>query len=226
MRRILATCVLVCSWAAGAHAAGGAFAVDDAAIGKVGACHVESWISLGHNGDFVGLSQPACVVRLGLPVEIRATLQGTQTDHEWATHGALQAKTVLLPVDPRNVGIALSVGTSFDLAKGESAVSYINLPVTIKIHEQFRVNANSGWSFDALNATHHFTWGAGLEWEFKKSWVLIAELYGQSGQPSEPRTQVGVRYQPDQNIDIDVIYGHNIAGENAHWITTGVTMRF
>jgi hypothetical protein len=27
-------------------------------------------------------------------------------------------------------------------------------------------------------------------------------------------------------IDLDIVYGHNITGENASWITAGLTVRF
>src|SRR6266576_1861056 len=36
----------------------------------------------------------------------------------------------------------------------------------------------------------------------------------------------GVRYRPNEIFSIDVIYGHNITGENASWITLGTTIRF
>ncbi|HWE21906.1 MAG TPA: hypothetical protein VG758_32810, partial [Hyphomicrobiaceae bacterium] len=42
------------------HAAG-PYAVDDATIGDVGQCHVESWVSAADNGDIIVLTQPACV---------------------------------------------------------------------------------------------------------------------------------------------------------------------
>jgi len=31
---------------------------------------------------------------------------------------------------------------------------------------------------------------------------------------------------PQDKVDIDVIYGHNITGENTHWLTLGVNWRF
>jgi hypothetical protein len=69
---------------------------------------------------------------------------------------------------------------------------------------------------------------------------LIGEVYGQLGRlpavedgdpPAnrsiiEPKVQLGVRYTPQEKIDIDVIWGHNINGENAHWLTLGVNLRF
>jgi hypothetical protein len=42
----------------------------------------------------------------------------------------------------------------------------------------------------------------------------------------EPRAQVGLRWTPAESVDFDVIYGRNIAGENAHWFTLGVNFRF
>jgi hypothetical protein len=35
-----------------------------------------------------------------------------------------------------------------------------------------------------------------------------------------------VRYRPNDIFSVDLIYGHNIMGENANWITLGTTIRF
>jgi hypothetical protein len=35
-----------------------------------------------------------------------------------------------------------------------------------------------------------------------------------------------VRYRPNEIFSVDVIYGRNITGENANWITLGTTIRF
>jgi hypothetical protein len=37
--------------------------------------------------------------------------------------------------------------------------------------------------------------------------------------------QAGLRYTPIDAVDIDVLYGHNIQGERAHWITLGLNFR-
>jgi hypothetical protein len=42
----------------------------------------------------------------------------------------------------------------------------------------------------------------------------------------QPRFQTGVRYRPNEIFSVDVIYGHNITGESANWITIGTTIRF
>ena len=36
----------------------------------------------------------------------------------------------------------------------------------------------------------------------------------------------GLRYRPNEIFSVDVIYGRNILGENANWITIGTTIRF
>jgi nucleoid-associated protein YgaU len=57
-------------------------------------------------------------------------------------------------------------------------------------------------------------------------------LFGQVGSAFEeghlttPRYQVGVRWRPIDQFSVDVIYGRNITGENANWITVGTTIRF
>lgn len=59
----------------------------------------------------------------------------------------------------------------------------------------------------------------------------MGEIYLQEGRATEfatvtqPRTQLGLRYIPVPTIDIDLIYGQNIFGRNAHWLTLGLTIR-
>jgi hypothetical protein len=97
------------------------------------------------------------------------------------------------------------------------------VPTTIKLHDQLRVHLNTGVLADDHS---HLTWGAGIEWQVEKSWSLIAESFGLTGHLDQPRLQAGLRFAPGNPVDIDIIYGHNVTGESAHWITTGLTVRF
>ena len=205
-----------------AHAAG-PYAVDDASIGNVGECQVESWVSVAGNGDFIGTTQPACVVRFGAPVELTAAFYAVRSDGAWAGLTGLQIKFILLSLG--QLAVALVVGDLAD-ATNEEHLAFVNVPYTIKVSDDFRVNINTGWSFNTQSDTSHFTWGGGLEWDFAKSWTLVAEMFGQTEIQTEPRVQTGLRYTPTKSVDIDIIYGHNIAGENASWITAGLTVRF
>lgn len=219
---VVGACLYTCL-SASAHAAGGPYAVDDAAIGGVGECQIESWVSFANNGHFVGVTQPACVVNLGTPVELTAAFQVARFDGEWATLTGLQGKFILLPLG--SFAVALAINTLFDATNGQN-VTFVNVPVTIKVRDDLRLNVNGGWLYDSIDDTNHLTWGGGFQWDFQRQWTAIAEIYGQTGQLSDPRVQAGVRFAPTKSVDVDIVYGHNITGENASWITAGLTVRF
>ena len=217
-----------------AYAAGGAFVVDDSEIGKPGECKVESWASAAANHDFSAVTSPACVVKLGIPVELGGQLQRSRSDGAWSDSGTIRAKTNIIPVDKHLFGLGISGGTTWDFKSGGNTTSFVNVPVTFQLQEKFRLNVNGGWMYDNVANVNYLTWGAGFEWNFVKPVSLIGEVYGQSGsRPAgtsgtivEPRAQLGVRYMPRDNVDIDLIWGHNITGENSNWVTLGVNWRF
>jgi hypothetical protein len=221
-------------------AADGAFAVDSAEIGKPGDCKVESWASMASNQDFAAVTSPACVVRLGIPVELGAQVQRFRSSDEWGTTGGLKAKINIIPVENHAFGIGISGGNTWDLATGASAGGFINVPVTFALRDNFRINVNGGWLYDNINNRNYAMWGAGFEWGFVKPFTLIGEVFGlagtlpevEAGEPPapraivQPRAQIGLRFTPKDNVDFDLIWGHNITGENAHWVTLGVNLRF
>ena len=72
----------------------------------------------------------------------------------------------------------------------------------------------------------------GFEWNFVQPLTLIGEVFGLAGprqearSVTEPRAQIGLRWTPAEAFDIDLIYGRNITGENANWLTLGLNLRF
>jgi hypothetical protein len=237
---LLACVALIVLTTSHVHAAGGAYAVDDSEIGKPGECKVESWASFADNKDFVAATAPACVVSLGRPIEFGAQLQRSRSGGDWGTGLTLKAKTNVIPLEGNRFGLAISGSTGWDLVTGENTGGAINIPLTFEVSEQFKVNLNAGYLYESGDNLSWFTWGAGFEWNFVKPLTFIAEVYGQSGnlppvalgQPPapnsirEPRVQAGLRYTPVDNIDIDLIYGRNITGEDANWVTLGLNVRF
>ncbi len=222
------------------QAAGGAFAVDDAEIDAPGSCKIDSWVAFASNKEFGAIVAPACVVNLGIPIELGGELGRSRADDIWGTGGAVSAKVNLIPVDKHPFGLGLVMGKSWDLITGTHSGAFITLPATVALGADVRVNLNIGWQHNGTTKLNYLTWGAGFEWNFVKPLTLIGEVYGLAGNlpsvepgdpPSpnsirEPRTQLGLRYTPKDNIDFDVIWGRNIGGENAHWITTGINLRF
>ena len=126
----------------------------------------------------------------------------------------------------------MSADQHFNLLTGEYTGSFVNVPVTYTFSETFKVNVNSGWIYERGNNQHLLTYGAGISSIPAKPFTIIAEVFGVAGAPAEiksarePRFQAGLRVTPIDTIDFDVIYGRNIGGENANWITLGMNVRF
>jgi hypothetical protein len=220
--------------ASAAHAAGGAFAVDDAAIDDVGACKVESWVSLASNTDLAAVSTPACVIPLFLPTEIGLQAARVRTDGEWSTSLTPKAKMTLVKPEVGKFGLAISGGGTFDTLTGENTSTFVNIPVTYMVSETFKLNVNGGWTYDRVNALHYASYGAGFEWipVMGGPVTLLAEVFGLVGERTDPRSiieprfQAGIRITPIETLDVDLIYGRNIAGESANWVTVGLNVRF
>jgi hypothetical protein len=172
-----------------AHAAGGAFAVDDAEIGKPGECKVESWASFASNGDFVGVAAPACVVNLGRPVEVGAAIARAHSGGAWSTGGAVRAKTNLVPVEGNLFGVGLAASAGYDFTTKTLTGANLNVPFTAAVSETFKININAGWNWDRPSDKHFATWGAGFEWAFAKPFTLITEVFGQVGPRVRPWPQ-------------------------------------
>jgi hypothetical protein len=217
---------------AAAHAAGGSFIVDDAEIAKPGTCKVESWLATASNHDMLAITQPACVVNLGIPTELTAAAARVHSGDVWQTQVGGKVKINILPAEIGKVGVSLAGSAGWDAGNGEYLFNLLYVPFTFQLREDFRINLNAGWQYDAVGKLSYALWGTAFEWNFVKPLTLIGEVFGLAGPASDPstittpRAQLGLRITPVDNIDLDLIYGHNITGENAHWLTIGVSLRF
>ena len=211
-----------------ATAAGGAFVVEDADVDDVGECKVESWASFADNRDFIGVVSPTCSVNLGRPVEIEGQFSRFREAGKWGSSFSLSGKTNLIPIEPGKIGVSLLAGANFDFNRRAIDSIFVTIPVTLQLHETLRINLNAGWQVDPSMGSHAATWGAGFAWTFAERMSVIGEVFGQAGSEVDmrPRAQLGLRFTPQESFDIDVIYGRNIKGENANWITVGLNVRF
>jgi hypothetical protein len=230
LRALAAAACLLLAAPAVTHAAGGAFAVDDAGVDEVGACKVESWVSFAGNSDFIGTVAPACVVGLGRPVELGVQVQRFRDGGAWGTALTAKGKANIVPITQGGFGLALSGGVTYDVTADATTGVFLNVPLTFAVSRELRLNLNGGWLWDPSADRHFATWGAGFEWKFTEAspFTLIGEVFGiaGSGADADPRAQVGLRYTPIEAVDIDVIYGRNLTGEDANWITVGLNLRF
>jgi hypothetical protein len=236
---IIACVVLACAVANSfllpreARAAGAAYAVDTAEVGDPGNCKVESWISSSSNHDMIAATSPTCVLGFPKPIEASVQIQRTRFDQEWGTSFTPKLKTNLMPSGLNTWGVAVSGQASYDGITGENTALYATVPATIRLSNVVRVNLNGGWQWDRVANQHYFTYGAGADWRTPDNvWTVTAEVFGLLGSPQDtrslvqPRFQLGLRWRPVDEFNIDLIYGRNIAGENANWLTLATVFRF
>ena len=214
-----------------AWAANGAYAVDAADISQVGSCKVESWISTATNTDFSAVANPSCVADIFKPVELSLLTNRWRSDGEWSTTIAPKAKWNIVPTGIGKFGFSFYAGGQFDAMTGENLSAFAVVPATYRLSETMRININAGWLWDRTVDRHYLLYGLGFDWKFTDVLQWTIEAFGQAGAadiPSvvRPRFQTGVRYRPNEIFSVDLIYGRNIAGENANWLTIGTTVRF
>jgi hypothetical protein len=214
-----------------ARAAGTAFGVDTSEVSEPGSCKIELWASRADNHDAVVTANPACVVDIGTPVELSTQLVRSRADGEWTASIAPKAKAKIVPTQIGSFGFALAAGTAFDITEGEQATVFAYVPATLRLSENVRINVNGGWLWDRSIDQHYLTYGIGLDWRLTKILTLTVETFGQAGRSedpavTEPRFQAGLRLRPIDTLSFDLIYGRNINGEDANWMTLAMTVRF
>jgi hypothetical protein len=208
---------------------GGAYFVDDAEIGKLGSCEVETWGSFAANGDRIAVFSPACVVNLGGPVELGTNLVHFRSAGEGDPVASFTFKAVPIPLPngPTGFGVAVSGAIVYDPLDRTGSGAILNIPMTFDFSDQLRLNINFGGQVNNGDPRGLFgTAGVGVSWNFVAQWSVISEVFGVIGPgQSNPRFQSGIRYTPTKNVDWDVIYGRNLTGEGANWITLALTVR-
>ena len=216
-----------------ALAANGATAVDDTDIDPVGNCKVDSWYSSASNSDRVAFVAPGCVFNFGRPVDITFGFARVRQDGDWSTGAAVKVRTFRIATEDGKVSALFSAAVAYDVTAGEVADILVNIPVTFQILENFKINLNGGWLYNRPDDLHWATYGMSFDWSVNDRFSLIGEVFGLAGNrdlqrphANDPRAQLILRFKPNENLDFDVAYGRNILGENAHWITVGLNVRF
>jgi hypothetical protein len=214
-----------------ARAANGAYAVEAADVGEAGSCKIESWLSAASNTDFSAVANPSCVVNPFQPVELSMLTNRSRSDGEWSTTIQPKAKVNIVPTGVGKLGYSFYAAGSFDALTGENLTAFAVVPATFRLNENMRLNFNGGWLWDRGLDRHYLLYGIGFDWKFTETLQWTIEAFGQAGHSDtpdvgQPRFQTGIRYRPDEIFSVDLIYGRNITGENANWITLGTTIRF
>jgi hypothetical protein len=215
-----------------AGAAGAAYQVDTSEVSEAGNCKVESWASWASNRDFIGAVSPACAFDIGRPLELSTQFSRFRADEEWGTVAIPKAKLNLRPSGIGTFGVAISATAAYDLLTRENTALAVTIPATMRLSENTRINLNGGWLLDRTVDRHYLTYGAGFDARTSDNvWTLTTEIFGLIGTAEsqsvvQPRFQTGLRYRPIDRFNIDLIYGRNLTGEMANWLTLATIVRF
>jgi len=216
-----------------ARAAGAAYQVDTAEVSEAGACKVETWASFASNRDFFGAVSPACSVPFVRPLELSAQFNRSRSDGEWDTAATPKFKVNLISSAIGKPGVAVTGTVTYDFSSREATQVNLTVPVTLRLSDVVRINVNAGWMLDRPLDRQFFTYGLGVDWRTPDNvWTLTAEVFGQTGNnaathsTTQPRFQTGLRWRPVDRWNVDLIYGRNIMGENANWLTIATVLRF
>jgi hypothetical protein len=164
-------------------------------------------------------------------VELSLLTNRSRSEGDWSNILAPKAKWNIVPTGIGRFGVAFYAGGQFDVLTGENLTAFAVVPATFRLSETMRININGGWLWDRTVGRHYLTYGLGFDWKFTDVLQWTIEAFGQAGASDipgvvQPRFQTGVRYRPNEIFSVDLIYGHNITGENASWFTLGTTIRF
>jgi len=219
-----------------ASAAGSAYQVDTGVISSPGSCKIDSWASFADGGDFFSAATPSCVVDLGHPVELSTQFSRFRSGGEWVTAAQPKAKTNIVPggaVGEWSVAVAASA--AYDATARELAGFSITVPATLRVTESARINLNAGYLRGLSPGRDFFTYGAAIDLRTADNvWTVTGEVFGALAQGQaddargelKPRWQLGLRWRPIDTFNLDLIYGRNLLGESANWITLASTVRF
>ena len=166
------------------------------------------------------------------PVEVSAQFTRSRADGEWGTGVSPKVKTNIVPTAIGSWGVAISATASYDLITKENTALFVTVPATLRMS-----NACGSTSTPAGSSTAPPI--ATTSPMARVSTGAPPTMSGPSparcsGRPApleqpgvvEPRFQLGLRYRPVDQFNIDLIYGRNLAGERANWITLATIVRF
>lgn len=206
-------------------AAGGPYAVDDAAVLDAGTCQADAFASFGSESRETYVVAPACVFGFAPWLEVGVAVERSLDGGAWGTAIEPGFKAVLGGIEEAGLSFGIASGLTHDrTARSVAGYSLVGL-VSLELSEPITVNLNAGYERDRAAASDHFVWGAGAAFQASENLAFIAEAFGQD----EGRTGFQAGFRPtifNGHVDLDFVYGRNITGESGNWFSAGTSMRF
>ena len=180
-----------------AHAAGGHFDVDDAAVIEPGHCQYQAWSARTSSAPATTLWHlgPGC--RVG-PLELALNLDRISSATDLLSTAGPQLKWVTGIAAPVAAGVVWSV--AFDLRRGGRPAHTLYAPLTWVVGETLALNGNFGADWDAAGARTHRL-GASGEWVAHERLTVIAERVRFGG---EWTSRIGARFLLTDAMSVDL----------------------
>ncbi len=210
---------------AAVFAAGGPYAVDDAAVLEAGTCQVDAFASFGDESREAYVLAPSCVSGFAPWLEAGVAVERAHEGGAWGTVVEPGLKAVFGEIEEAGLSFGLSSGLVYDrTARSVAGYSLVGL-VSVELAEPMTINLNAGYERDRAAAADHFVWGAGTVFQANENLAFIAETFGQD----EGKTGFQAGFRPtifNGRVDLDFVYGRNITGESGNWFSAGTSVRF
>ncbi len=200
-----------------AHAAGGAYLVDDASITPAGHCQLESWIQALSGGQSLLTANPACSTG---PVEW--TLGFAAQAHPFQHQEAPAVKWMLRDPDKNSWGLALQANVTYSNGHVLTQSTYAAATFGLDAAKRWSLNTEVG-ELRRQGSTWKPLAGVGIEFKALSDITLLAEHLRSSQGPSV--SQAGIRWLLGGN-SIDLIAGHNSLQDHSNWMTVGLNLAF
>jgi hypothetical protein len=223
-RTLPAVCIaLIFCLPAPAAFAAGAFFVDDADIVDPDTVQTENWFSHSSRDESIGVDDIAYQLLPGaeftllnavdkMPgVDASDTLTG-QVKYKWRDGD--EGKDIM---SSAVFGIGYGTDNRF-------AGAYAYIPSTWKLDEMFDINADLGWQYFADDGRNMVTWGLGGDLHASDALTFSAEVFRQT--IGRAGMQAGPRITLSKDVEMDLVYGRDITGTAANWMTAGLTVTF
>lgn len=201
------------AWAAGGH-----YAVDDAALPEPGQCQLETWVDR-HNQAARTLMHLGSTCRLGA-VEWGLNLDSTQAPDADGTTTVVgpQIKWAHALTETLSAGVVLGAGWQ-DRSPGLVAVTLV-FPLSWQASETVAFHTNVGRDFRNGAEPDTSRLGVAVEWTPVPAWSFVAERFRES---DVDLWRAGARYVLGPRATVDVSRAKGLQGSESAWWTVGLT---
>jgi hypothetical protein len=208
--------------------AAGPYVVDDADIVEPNKIQIESWYNHSSTNENTGTIDaayqllPHAEFTLLNAYDVQSggnsDLISPQVKYKWRDGD-----------DGKEVASSAVFGFNYSATHNGFSNMFAYIPSTLTLNDIVDINADLGWQYDNDTSRHSLTWGIGTELHASESFSFVGEVFNQQmfGQhETRPGLQCGPRYNMLENLQLDLVYGHDITGVTANWITAGFTAVF